>query len=176
MQTKICKLWSQTCVSGFSIRNFVHNYTCNLKTIGHISMFYLSHNCFTIEVIYSLGQSCMWDTIGELWTQTHIATTFQYNSLCVLTLVTPKLQVACGHSTYPTTVLLPEMSIFCVRAGCEIWLTSYASKHTSESLSDKSFVHIQLCLRHITWKLHVIRGRSAYWTTPILLDTFFVWF
>ena len=70
------------------------------------------------------------------------------------------------------------MTIFCVRAGCNIWMVSYTSKHALRCFSGKPFVHIhvQLYLRHITWKLQVICGRSAYQTTVILLDTFFVWF
>ena len=119
----------------------------------------------------------MQDTINELRIQTHIATTFWY-ILYVLTLVTRKLQVIRGRSTYRTTALLSEMSIFCVKAGCKIWMASYASKHTSQSFSGKPIVHIQLHLTHthVTWKFQVICGRSAYWTTAILLDTFFVWF
>ena len=37
------------------------------------------------------------------------------------------------------TAVLLEMCIMCVKAGCEIWLTSYVSKHTSQYLSDKPF-------------------------------------
>ena len=48
-----------------------------------------------------------------------------------LTLVTQKLQFVCGRSTYQMTALLSEMYIFCVRAGCETWMVSYASKHAS---------------------------------------------
>ena len=55
-------------------------------------------------------------------------------------------------------------------------MVSYPSKHVSQSFSGKPFVHIQLYWRHITWKLQVIHGRSAYRKTAILLDAFFVWF
>ena len=73
------------------------------------------------------------------------------------------------------TALLLEISIFCVRAGCEIRMESYASKHALQFLSDKPFC-IYSVLRHITWKLQVISECSAYRTTAILSKTFFVWF
>ena len=115
----------------------------------------------------------MQDTIGKLWIQICITTTFQYNILCVLTLLTWKVQVICGRSTYQKTALLLEIAIFCVRAECEIG----TSKHASQSLCDKPFLHIQCTYsRHITWKLQVIYGRSAYRMTAILSETFFVWF
>ena len=118
----------------------------------------------------------MWVTIGELWVQTRIATTFRYDILCVFALITWKLQIVCGRSTYRTTASLSEMSIFCVRVGCEIRMNSHASKHTSQSLSAEPFLRINTGLRHIRWKLQVIYGRSAYRTTAILSETFFVWF
>ena len=83
----------------------------------------------------------MWDTIDELWIQARIATSFWYEILCVLTLITQQLQVAYGCSTYWMTTLLLEMSIFCVRAGCKIQLMSYGSKHALQCLSDKQIVH-----------------------------------
>ena len=60
---------------------------------------------------------------------------FRYNILCIFTLVTRKLQVVCWRSTYRMTALLSEMSIFCVRAGCQVWMVRYASKHALQSLS-----------------------------------------
>ena len=59
-----------------------------------------------------------------LWVQTRNVTTFRYNILCILTLVTRKLQVVCWRSTYPMTALLSEMSIFSVRAGCKLRMAS----------------------------------------------------
>ena len=55
--------------------------------------------------------------MGELCIQTHIAATFQYDILFVLTLVTRKLQGVYGHSTYEMTALQSGMSILCVRDG-----------------------------------------------------------
>ena len=118
----------------------------------------------------------MRDTIGELWIQTLIVTTSGYDILCVLTLVTRKLQAVCGRFTYRMTALLLEMSIFCGRAGCEIWMASYASKHASQSPFDKPFLRIYSVLRHITWKPQVICARSAYRTTAVISQTLFVWF
>ena len=39
-----------------------------------------------------------------------------------------------------------------------------------------SHLYVYNVLRHITWKLQVICGRSAYRTTAILSEAFFVWF
>ena len=115
--------------------------------------------------------------IGELWIQTRITITFRYNILCILTLVTQKLKVVCRRSTYQMTALLSEIYIFCVRAECEIWIASYASKHASQSISEKQLcIYKYSVLRCITWRLQIICGCSAYPTTAILSDTFFVWF
>ena len=93
---------------------------------------------------------------------------FPTRHLCVLTLITPKVQVVYEHSTHRTTALLSEMTIFIVRAGWETWLPSYGSKYASECLSDS-----HLCvLPRITWKLQVIYTHSAYRTTALLSKTF----
>ena len=115
----------------------------------------------------------MRDMIVELWIQTWNATTFRYTILFVLTHVTRKLQVVCWRCRYQMTALLLEMCIFCARGGCKILMTRYASKGASQSLSNKPFLRT---LRHKAWKLQVIYGHSAYRTTPLLWDTFFVWF
>ena len=52
----------------------------------------------------------MRDTIGELCVQTRNATTYGNNILCILILVTRKLEVVCRRSTYPMTALQSEMS------------------------------------------------------------------
>ena len=117
----------------------------------------------------------MWNMIGKLWTQTPIATTFWYDILCVLTLVTWKLQVVC-RALYMLNDCSAIRDVYFL---CSSWrhirLTSYASKHTSHSLSGKPFVHT-LVLRHIIWKPQVISGHSAHRMTAILAETFFVWF
>ena len=100
-------------------------------------------------------------TIGELWVQTHIATTFRHNILCVLALVTRKLQAVCGRSTYGMPAVLSEMSISCVRAGCKIQKASYASKHASQSLSDKPFLRIQCT------KIHNLKTSGHMYTFSI---------
>ena len=128
---------------GFHVRQFMRKYTHNSKNKGHTSTFYLSHDCSTIGDIYSFGYSCICNAIGELWIQTSIETTSRYIVLSVLTLVTRKVQVVYGRSIYRMTALLSEMSIFCVRAGFEIQMANYASKHASQSLSDKLFLSIQ---------------------------------
>ena len=152
----------------FPIRHFVCNYTHNSKSKGRIATFYLANDCSTIVDIYSLGQSCIRDTIGELWIQIPIAANFGYDILGVLTLITRELQVVCGRFTHRTTVILLEMYIFCVRAGFEIQIASYASKHASQSLSDRPFYAYSV-LRCITQKLKVVRESSAYPKTAILI-------
>ena len=72
----------------------------------------------------------------------HTSQSLSNITFCVyLTKITRKLQVMHGCSTYQTTALLLEMSIFWVRVACEIKLVSYGSKHASQSLSDMPFVH-----------------------------------
>ena len=88
--------------------------------------------------------------IGEVWIQTHIATAFQYNTLCVI--------------TYQMTPLLLEMSILHIRAGCEIWLPSYGSKHRSKCLSNKPFVHTYMYIVKTTghiWTLCTLNNCST---------------
>ena len=80
-----------------------------------------------------------YSTIGELWIQIRITATFGYDILVVLTLVTREVQLVCGRFTYRMTALLSDMYIFCVRAGIEIQVVSYASKHASQSLFDRPF-------------------------------------
>ena len=48
--------------------------------------------------------------------------------------------------------------------------------NTHHSLFSRSHSCVYSLLRHITWKLQVVCGCSAYWMTAILLVTFFVWF
>ena len=66
------------------------------------------------------------------------------------------------------------MSIFSVRAGCEIQLMSYGSKHALQSLSDKHFVGTYMYTHNL--KLQVIYGCLAYRVTALLLETFLVCF
>ena len=104
----------------FSICHFVHNYTHNFKTKGCIRTFYLWKDCSTIKDIYSLGMSCMQVTISELWIPICMATTFLYDILCVLTLITRKTT---GHMQ--RFCMLNDCSTighvyFLFRAGCEI--------------------------------------------------------
>ena len=71
----------------FYVRHFVRTYMCNSKTKDRIRMLYLTNNCSTVRDIYFLGLNCMQDTTGELWIQTRIATSFQSDILCILTLI-----------------------------------------------------------------------------------------
>ena len=83
-----------------------------------------------------------------------------------------KLQDIYERCIHWMTALLSEISIFCVRAGCEIRLMTYGSKHSLQFL-----LISHLCvLTCITWKLHVVYGHSAYQMTALPSDTFLVWF
>ena len=66
-------------------------------------------------------------------------TSFRYEILCILALITQKVQVMYGRCTYQMTPLLSNTSSFCARGGCGIRMVSYGSKHTSRSLSAKPF-------------------------------------
>ena len=101
-----------------------------------------AHQMTTIRDVPFLGQSYMKAMISEQWLQTPITVSFQYAILCILICTIRKLRVILGHSTHRTTALLSEMTIFWVRAACEIQLVSYGSKHASQSLSDTPFVRI----------------------------------
>ena len=79
---------------------------------------------------------------------------------CILTCITWKLQVVYEHFTYQTTALLSEMSIFWVRAPCEIQLASYDSKHASQSAFDMPFACTYMYMHNL--KLQVVYWRSAY--------------
>ena len=88
-------------------------------------------------------------------------------------LITRKLLVVYGCSTYPMTALLSEMSTFCVRelnARYNWWVMA---PKTHCSLFPISYLYVFTC---ITWELQVIYGRSAYWMTALLLETFLVCF
>ena len=109
----------------------------------------------------------MRDKIDKLWVQTRIATIFHYDIVYVLSLIIRKLQVVCGRSTYRMTVLHSEMSVFYVRAGCEIPMASYTSKRASQSLSDKPFLRIYSVLRHIHTHTCSLKTSGHMWTFSI---------
>ena len=91
-----------------------------------------------------------------------IVTTFHYNILCVLTIISRKLQVIYRRSTYRTTVL--ELD---VRYN---WHVMALNKH--RSVLPISHLCILTC---IACKLKVIYGCSAYRTTALLLEMFLEW-
>ena len=59
------------------------------------------------------------------------------------------------------TAMLSKMSILCVKAGYEMRLASYASKHALQCLTVKVFVRTYT---------------HAYRTTVLISETFTVWF
>ena len=68
---------------------------------------------------------------------------------------------------------MERISIFCVRAGCEMPLVSYVSKHSSQFFP-LSHVCVLICT-------HNLKTTGYIWTFSIsinalLSDTFFVWF
>ena len=80
--------------------------------------------------------------VSEIWTESYGSkhASLPLSDLSVLTLITRKLQVVHRRSTYQKIALLSAMFNFCVRAGFDVRLASYGSKHASQSLSDKPFV------------------------------------
>ena len=111
--------------------------------------------------------------MGKLWIQTRFETTFWCDILCILTIVT---QNYWSHVDvlYIKRLLYYWRCLFSVLeldTRYEWWLTPPNMHHI---LFRKQFVCVRLYLRHITWKLQVISGCSTYWTTAVLLDTFFV--
>ena len=116
----------------------------------------------------------MWDKIGELWFQTRIITSFWYNILCVLTLITQKRQVI--HCIWMFHISSAWLLCYwrCLFPVLELdvrydwWAITPNMHHSPFSISN---LYI---LTRITWKLQVIYEHSAYWTTPLLLKTFLV--
>ena len=78
----------------------------------------------------------MQDMISELWLQTHIAISFQYDILYVLLYITWKLQLINGCSAYQMTALLSKIFLVWFRVAWEVWLESYSLRHASQSFSD----------------------------------------
>ena len=100
--------------------------------------------------------------IGQLWLQTHIAVSFWYTILCLLTRISRQLGRIWTFYIYGTTSLLWEMSIFGVRAVYEIRLASYGSNHALLFLSDVIFVRTSTHNYMCNWELQVEYARSAY--------------
>ena len=179
MWAKIGELWLQTHIAIFFVCNFVSTYMYNLKTKSRKRITYLSNDCSTIGDTYFVGYGSKWDTIGELCIQTLNATTFWYDILCIVTLITLKLQVLYGHCTYWMTPVLLDMSIFCVRAGQEIQLASYGSKHALQCHFDKPYMHTYMSNMKSTghvWTLCILNSRSTTHVSETFLVSFrFAW-
>ena len=139
MRAKIDELWPQT-----RITMAFHN----SKTKGHIqckdALPIERLLCYRRDLFPGLELHVKYDW-WVMDPNTHW-NRFLIQHFCVLPLVTRKLLDVYRRCTYQTTALLSEMSIFCVSAGCEIWMANCASKHESQSLSDKPCVCIQLYL------------------------------
>ena len=99
---------------------------------------------------------------------------FPIRHLCILTLVTWQLQVVYECCTYRMTTILSEMSIFCVRAECMIWLASYGYKHSWQFLSNKPFVcpHMHN-LKTTGYTLYILMFSIS--RTALLSETFLAW-
>ena len=125
----------------------------------------------------------MRDTISELHIQTHNTTSFPYDILCVLTLVTRKLQVMYGQSTYWITALLLEMSIFGVKPGCqrrvawgtlyptgELWPHTHMIQHCVSILQAHTYIAIWYVGTHDN-KTHIPNDwlHTTHQTTVFLL-------
>ena len=133
-----------------------------LKTTGRIRMFYMYSTYRATALL--LEMSIFWVRavceikISELWLQTHIADSFWYNILRIITLITQKLQVVYGHSTYWMTALLSRMPVFWVKAACKIWLARHGSK-----MHCKFFP-----IHHLLLLTHNLETTSCIWTFCLL--------
>ena len=114
----------------------------------------------------------MWDTTGELWIQTRITASFWYDILCILTTRNSKATGCIWMFYISNEYLQSEMpiSVLELDARYELWVMIPNMHH---SLCPINHLCIVTC---IMWKLEVICGRSAYRTTAILSETFFVRF
>ena len=81
----------------------------------------------------------------------HARNLFPTWHLCVITLVTRKLYVVYEHCSYWMNVLISKISIFRIKAGCEIRLVNYGSKHSSQFFP---ISHLYVFTR-ITWQLRL---------------------
>ena len=120
----------------------MHNYTHTTRKPKVVQGHFTYQTIALLLEISILLVTAVCKTRSASYDSKHGMQPLQYDIVCVLILITKKLQVICRRSTYRTTALLPEMSIFCVRAGCEIRMVRYASKHALQSLSDKPFLGI----------------------------------
>ena len=114
----------------------------------------------------------MWDAIGELRIQTRMATFFLEDILCILALITWKLQVVYGPSTYEQLLYSQECLLAVLELGARFdWQVTAPN-------TDRSFFLLRhLCvLTYITWELQVLFEDSAYRRTALLWETFLVWF
>ena len=89
-----------------SDKQFVHTYTHNLKTTGHIWEFCILNNRSTIEDIPCVRQSCMRDLTGELGHQTCISRSLIQHCVRILQAVHPLLFVVQLRMTTIPTYLM----------------------------------------------------------------------
>ena len=125
----------------FPILHFVHNCRHNSKTKGSIRTFCLWNDCPTIRYLFScldLYARYDWRVMDTNMHRKHFLMGHFVHNYTRNSKTTGCMEI----STYQMTVLLSEMSIFCVRTRCDIWMVSDAFKHASQSLSDKPFFHI----------------------------------
>ena len=78
-QPRLASYGSKHALQSLSNMPFPTYYTHNSKTKGCITTLYLLNNRSTIRDIYSLGQSCMHDTICKIWIQTCTTTASRYD-------------------------------------------------------------------------------------------------
>ena len=135
-------------------------YLCILTLITRKLQVIYRHSTYRMTALLSkmsifLGYNYMQDTIGKLWIQTHITTSFQY----ICTYLTRNLKTTGCVWMFTYQVTVSKMSVFCIRSACEIWLANYGSKHASQFLSDNPFV--------CPYK-HTLKTTSYIWMIIIL--------
>ena len=146
----------------FSIHHFVRTYLHNMKTKGRIKTLPNNWLLYYEKYLFSALELFVRYDRWVMESNTH-RNLFQYNiyTVYILTLVTWKIQVLYKRCTYWMTALLSGVPIFCVRAGCEIGLVSYGSKHSLQFLSDQWFVHPYT---------HNLKTTGYIWTFSVSYD------
>ena len=119
---------------------FIFFLTHNSKTVQCIRTICTPNDCSTIRDFRSLGQRCNQAKIDELWLQTHIVDSFLYAILCIFTCTTESFKDRIRTFYLLNDCPISEMSIFLVRAVCEMRRASYGSKYASQAFSSITFL------------------------------------
>ena len=111
----------------------MRNYTHKSNTTGRIRTFYSSNDCSTMCDISTLLVRAVCELLTASYGFRHASQPLSDTVLYVFTLVTSKLQVVWGRSTYRMPVLLSEMSIICRPVGINYGLLRQDEYHANNA-------------------------------------------